>query len=223
MEHLTREALARLVDEEPSAEERTHLEACERCRDDLDGFQTQTEALGSLPDLMPPKGDWDELESRLVGEGLIRLGPAGNRITFQATWTQIAAAAVLFLAGTGMGAALTRGTPDPLPGDVAQAGALPVRQASNEDEATQVLADAEQQYVAALMQYRRLAGFEDDGAVNTDPVDRFAALEALFSATQAAVRQAPADPFLNGVLMSTMAERQATLRQISSSGQDNWF
>jgi len=36
------------------------------------------------------------------------------------------------------------------------------------------------------------------------------------------VRQAPADPFLNGLLASTMAEREATLRRISSS-QDNWY
>lgn len=223
MEHLTTEVLARLVDEDPTTGEREHLEACQACRDELEGLRTQTEALGSLPDLMPPRGDWDELESRLVGEGLIRVGPMGNRITLQATWTQIAAALVLFLAGTVLGAALTTGTPDALPGDLAQAGPLPVRQASDADEATRVLEEAEQQYLAALMQYRRLSGYEDEGGVNTDPVDRFAALEALMSASQAAVRQAPADPFLNGILMSTMAERQATLRQISASGGENWF
>ena len=214
---------ARLVDEAPTPRERQHLDGCEACREELDGLRAQTEALGSLPDLMPPTGDWDELESRLVGEGLIRVGPMGNRITLQATWTQIAAALVLFLAGTGLGAALGAGTPDPLPRDVARAGSLPVRQASDAEEATRVLEDAERQYLAALMQYRRLSGFEDEGGVNTDPVDRFAALEVLLSASQAAVRQAPADPFLNGVLMSTMAEREATLRQISSSDGDNWF
>jgi hypothetical protein len=42
------------------------------------------------------------------------------------------------------------------------------------------------------------------------------------AASQAAVRQAPADPFLNGLLASTLAEREATLRKISSGG-DNWF
>lgn len=223
MEHLSREALAGLVDEEPGAEQRRHLAECEPCRHELGALRAQTEALHSLPDLMPPHGDWDELESRLVGEGLIRLGPRGNRVTFQATWTQIAAALVLFLSGAGMGAALTKGTPDPLPGNISEAGALPVRTASDPEEATQILEDAERSYLAALMQYRRVSGFDDESGVNTDPVERFAALEALFSASQAAVRQAPADPFLNGVLMSTMAERQATLRQISAPGRDNWF
>ena len=55
-----------------------------------------------------------------------------------------------------------------------------------------------------------------------DQAGRMAALEYLFAATQAAVRQAPADEFLNGLLAATFAEREATLRRISTR-QDNWF
>jgi hypothetical protein len=55
-----------------------------------------------------------------------------------------------------------------------------------------------------------------------DPISRYAALEHLVSVSQAAVRQAPGDPFLNGFLASAIAERDAALRVVSA-GQDNWF
>jgi len=62
MRHLSNEDLARLVDEAPSPEERRHLARCHRCVAELDALREQTEALGSLPDLVPPRGDWRELE-----------------------------------------------------------------------------------------------------------------------------------------------------------------
>ena len=49
-----------------------------------------------------------------------------------------------------------------------------------------------------------------------------AALEHLVMVSQAAVRQAPGDPFLNGFLASAMAERDAAARMVSTR-QDNWF
>ena len=77
----------------------------------------------------------------------------------------------------------------------------------------------------ALMTYRELLGDAGAGAADgaEDPAARFAALEALVAASQEAIRHAPADPFFNGVLASTMAERQAAIRQISTSDDDSWF
>jgi len=96
--------------------------------------------------------------------------------------------------------------------------------ARSAEEAARILDDAEERYVNALAQYRRLGGTgSGDGGGGADPASRFAALEALVAAGQAAVRQAPTDPFINGILVSSMAERQATLRQISTAGTDDWF
>ena len=77
-------------------------------------------------------------------------------------------------------------------------------------------------YVNALAHYREVAADQGGDAAKADPRSRFAALEYLVAASQAAVRQAPTDPFLNGLLASTLAEREATLRRISTQ-QQNWF
>jgi hypothetical protein len=82
---------------------------------------------------------------------------------------------------------------------------------------------AEQQYVSAVSRYRELIEQQGGSGPVVDPVSRYAALEHLVSVSQAAVRQAPGDPFLNGFLASALAERDAAARQVSSVSRDNWF
>ena len=79
---------------------------------------------------------------------------------------------------------------------------------------------AEQQYVDAVSRYRQLLAAEGGESYSADPMSRFAALEHLVMVSQAAVRQAPGDPFLNGFLASAMAERvmSGPIRMPSSSG-----
>ena len=81
---------------------------------------------------------------------------------------------------------------------------------------------AEQEYVSAVSRYREVMETQGGDAVAVDPVTRYAALEHLVSVSQAAVRQAPGDPFLNGFLASALAERDAAARQVSAN-RDNWF
>jgi len=223
MGHLNPEILARLVDQTPEPEEADHLALCEACTTELEALRAQTAELGSLPELLPPQGDWRVLEARLRSEGLIRDPGLFARLGLAETpgWMRVAAAIVLFLGGTAFGAALTsrgasarlaslEGDPTPV--------ATPVSQEVAEDH----LQQAEQSYVSALAQYREVMADRGTGAATADPRNRFAALEYLVAASQAAVRQAPTDPFLNGLLASTLAEREATLRRISTQ-QDNWF
>ena len=209
MEHLSPETLARLADEAPTPEERRHLEACAACSAELEAMREQTRALGSLPELMPPVGDWRELEARLRSEGLVE-GPGLFRSLGLAQtpgWMKAAAAVLLFLGGTGTGAALTaRPSEGAVPAAAIHAGLSP----------------AEQQYVDAVSRYRQILAAEGGESVDVDPMSRFAALEHLVMVSQAAVRQAPGDPFLNGFLASAMAERDAAARMVSTR-QDNWF
>lgn len=216
MEHLTIEALAALVDEAPGAEEAEHLASCRSCREELEALRAQTEALGALPELRPPPGDWDVLEARLRSEGLVKDPGMLDVLTLARTpaWMRVAAAVVLFVGGTGLGAAVASRSPSGgLPG-------LASEEAANVEQAATAVRMAEQSYVNALTRYRQLLG--EQGEDTTDPRSRYAALEYLVAASQAAVRQAPADQFLNGLLASTLAEREAVLRRISSSG-DHWF
>ena len=217
MEHLSIDRLAALVDERPDAREATHLDECEACATELERLKEQTSALASLPEIVPPLGDWHVLEARLRSEGLVRDPGLFQRLGLAQTpaWMKVAAAIVLFLGGAGTGLA------------VAETGAVRLSdgtatEVSNVEDAASALRFAEQEYVSAVTRYRELlaqGGGEDVGA---DPISRFAALEHLVMVSQAAVRQAPGDPFLNGFLASAMAERDAALRMVSTK-KDNWF
>jgi len=215
MEHLTTEALAGLVDEVPVAEEQEHLEACEFCAAELVALRDQTQTLGSLPELLPPQEDWQVLEARLRSEGLVRDPGLLEKMVLARTpvWMRAAAAVLLFLSGTGTGAALATRS--------ATALSAPA-QATTVADAASVVRLAEESYVSAVAHYRELLAQGGGGEVGSDPISRYAALEHLVLVSQAAVRQAPGDPFLNGFLASARAERDAAARLVSNS-RDNWF
>ena len=221
MEHLTQDTLARLVDERPNPDERDHIKTCRRCAEALRAFRLQSEALGALPALRPPPGDWESLEARLVSEGLVRTTETFRRFGFAAApaWMQAAAAIVVFLGGTGFGLTLTNAaTSDETP----ESMSLPVSQVSSAEEAVRAVELAERAYMQSLARYRQWTG-GSDGPRAADPLSLLTALEGLLAASQEAVRLAPADPVFNGFLVNVLAERQEVLRQISTSGDDVWF
>jgi hypothetical protein len=225
MEHLSREALARLVDEAPGPGESEHLAACLACASELDALRAQTQALASLPEIRPPLGDWEVLEDRLRAESLIQHRGLLQRLTLAQTppWMRVAAAAALFVGGSTLGAGLASRAPTELrPEAASAAGVAQFTAAQDVDDAAAAVRIAEATYMSALTRYRQLLEEQGGSDVIGDLSSRFAALEYLVAAGQAAVRQAPADPFLNGLLASTMAEREATLQRISNR-QDNWF
>ena len=230
MEHLSLEALARLVDEAPFRSERQHLARCPDCSRELELLREQTEALGSLPDLRPAPGDWPALEERLKREGLLRTStPADTVIRLidrRRGWMQAAAAVVLFLAGSLSGAVLAPaewGQPtgggqvaagEMTAGGVSPAG-LTAADAATPEEAAEVLRLAEQQYRDAMLRYRALTRGPEAGTA-MDP-RRLAVLDAMLAMGQAAVQEAPDDPFLNGFLVSAVAEREAALNALFAS------
>ncbi len=238
MGHLTNEALARLVDDGPDEAEDRHLRECRICAEELAALRAQTEALGSLPAMRPPRGDWEALEARLLAEGLIDAPAERRSLTFPRPipggWvTQVAAALVLFLGGSVMGARFGGDSVTAGPG--LQGTSLPALAAGSDEssagsylttleEAAQEVQRTEQDYIEAMVRYRQLMEGAGQGAPSTyDPASRFAALEAISAASQAAVREAPTDPFLNGILASIMAERQSYVQTLNRSNEDNWY
>jgi len=218
MGHLTAETLARIVDEAPRAEEAEHLARCAACSRELQALKAQTEALHALPGILPPVGDWDVLEARLRSEGLIRDPGLFTRLGLAQTpgWMRAAAGIALFLGGTAVGAAVAaHGLPGTGP------GAAQLAENATVQDAADAVRVAETQYVTALTRYREILTKDGDDADAGDPTSRYAALQYLVAASQAAVRQAPADPFLNGMLASTLAESQAVASRMSK--KDNWF
>lgn len=230
MEHLSLEALARLVDETPFRSERRHLARCPDCSRELELLREQTEALGSLPDLRPAPGDWPALEARLEHEGLLRGSTPADTvlrlIDRRRGWMQAAAAVVLFLAGGLSGAVLapagwglqTDGgqvaAGEMEAGEASPAG-LAAAEAATPEEAAEILRLAEQQYRDATLRYRQLTRGPETEAL-MDP-RRLAVLDAMLAMGQAAVQEAPDDPFLNGFLVSAVAEREAALNALFAS------
>lgn len=215
MEHLSLEDLARLVDDPPTTDEMRHLGSCEQCAKELDALREQTRALGSLPEIMPPRGDWHAVEARLRSEGLIEDPGLFRKLGLARTpgWMKAAAAVLLFLSGTGTGVALASS------GGV---GPVALNDVATVEDAATAVRSAEENYVTAVSRYHELRARDGGPDLGVDPITRVAALEHLVMVSQAAVRQAPGDLFLNGFLASAVAERDAALRMVSS-GQDNWF
>jgi len=232
MGHLTTEAIARIVSEAPSPEETKHLEECTLCRAELEALTEQVEAVGALPDLRPPPGDWEALEGRLASEGLIRSSGLAVRASRwrSSGWLQAAAALVLFVGGAALGSGtLATGDNQNLALGEGPSGlelipvSSQVQPVSNLADAADAVHQAERRYMDALLQYRQLLDAQGDPTYVGDPTVRFAALEAIVAAGRAAVQQAPADPYLNGVLVGALAERQALLQKASLSPGDGVF
>ena len=229
MEHLSLEALARLVDETPFRSERRHLARCPDCSRELELLREQTEALRSLPDLRPAPGDWPALEERLEREGLLRGStPADTVIRLidrRRGWMQAAAAVVLFLVGGLSGAVLApagwlqtggeRVTAGEMAAGEGSPAGLTVTEAATPEEAAEIVRFTEQQYRDAMLRYRALTRGPDAGT----PMDprRLAVIDAMVAMGQAAVQEAPDDPFLNGFLVSAVAEREAALNALFAS------
>lgn len=230
MTHLKPDALVRLVDEPPAGEDREHLTGCRRCRDELRALKEQRRVLAGLPEVAPPAEAWDTLEARLRNEALIAEEAPGEgrspRSTGQrskrpAPWLQAAAAVVLFAGGAMVGAA-TRGGLEEAPFAMFATPEDALRSAEQFSlaEAQELVSVTHRWHLDAILLYRdRL---ERVGGTNpvADPVARFVAIEHLLSATEAAVRENPADPFLNGMLVSATAERRVALDGISLTSTD---
>jgi hypothetical protein len=229
MEHLTPTVLSRLVEEVPTAEERDHLSRCERCASELDALRGQTAGLAELPDVRPPRGDWESLEARLVAEGLVEAATpptAPGPRPYPARWIRAAASVAIFAAGAAVGVGATaRGIAARAEADSIPSTAIRLQPTTDPGAALAQMLDAERTYIDALSHYRHLIGAQGADEVAGDARVRYAALEDLVRAGQAAVSRAPADPFLNGLLASALAEREAVSRRLSGTvaGQDGWF
>lgn len=215
MQHLSDEDLARLADEAPTAEEAAHLAVCAECSDEAEKARAQLECLRTLGGLEPPAHQWPLLARRLRAEGLMGTETTGA-FGWRAAAPRIAAALVIFLAGGLSGSLLRGGVPAETP------AASPVASAMTPADAEAALVASEAAYVAALERYAELTtGDETD-----DPLNRLAALEGIVLTTRAALKEAPADPVINGYHLTALTQREAILRRMSSEARgsgDGWY
>ena len=215
MHHLNLETLARLVDESPDPAEASHLAECLVCREELHELRQQTRCLGELPMLEPPAHTWHALEARLGAEGLVR---ASRAPWYAVPALRMAAGIALFVLGGVTGAAFRGGEAPQMA--VVQPAAPTAQVPAAPISASRELRDAEAAYRAALSRHAEMAGAQ----YSANPVARLATLETIVLTTEEALRQAPADPVINGYHLAAVSQRDATLRNLTrASGEEPWF
>ncbi|HEY2027482.1 MAG TPA: hypothetical protein VGG78_10760 [Gemmatimonadaceae bacterium] len=218
MSHLSIDRLAALGDEQPTSAEAVHLASCEPCARELGAFRTLVAmAQAERTAIGLPLTRWESIADAMAREASPRRA---------ARWPMQAAAGLLLLAGGAMLGRTSAGAP-PLPGDTSP----PVRSASAstptplpQDTAFTSLDDARRAQLQSEATYQRAAAFlaQYDTAAPAEgsPVayrSRLAALDRVISASREAMRDAPHDPVINGYYLTTISQREATLRQLNTA------
>lgn len=227
MLHLPTERLAALGDDVPTLDEAAHLGTCTLCAHERAAYQSLIAmARAEREPFGLPLTRWDAIAVELSnGAKSVAAAVPDSRLTRR--MLQIAAA-LLLVAGGAMGGRVTAGArplPD-APGSVAAAGGAvqPVAHIDADstffasvDEARAAQQRSELLYQAAAS---FLARYDTTGAGDGSPVayrSRLAALDRVISTTREAMRQAPHDPVINGYYLTTLGQREATLRQLNTA------
>ena len=221
MLHLSAERLATLVDESPTPAELAHLASCADCTRERAMYRSLADlAASESTRIGAPLTRWESLAPALLADGVIddgRVLRLGARRT-RRPWLQ-AAAAVLFIAGGMMAGRYTAGaSPLPIGGSPTNVASLmdTTPRFSSTAEARQVLAQSQALYETAtafLAQQDTTSHAGDSpSAIRT----RLAAIEQTQDVMGEALKKAPYDAVINGYYLSTLGQREATLRQLNA-------
>ena len=230
MSHLSPERLAALVDESPTSAELAHLSGCGECARERAVYRNLGElAANESATIGAPLSEWTSLRRALVADGVVDTGRGGLPMVsrgMRSPWLQ-AAAAVLFVAGGMMAGRYSAGA-SLLPSDARGASAS-VANAGDSASAADSLArfasldEARQAQARAQLTYQSATAYiaqndttgrapESPGAMRT----RLAALDQAYRVMGQALDEAPYDPVINGYYLTTIGQREATIRQLNT-------
>ncbi|HEX4684172.1 MAG TPA: hypothetical protein VH277_15755 [Gemmatimonadaceae bacterium] len=234
MSHLPTERLAALVDETPTAAELAHLASCGECARERAAFQSVADLAGEEASRIGiPLTSWETLRPSLIADGMIADGTIADGtidgrggLRFRARqvrrpWLQVAAAALLVAGGTmagrysagaspfagrQLGAAAPAGQPTP--------DSLTSFRSIEDAVAAQSRAQAVYQSALTFIAQHDTAGQSAESAATIRT--RLAALDETGQVLSEARQKAPYDPVINGYYLTTMGQREATLRQLNN-------
>ena len=229
MLHLPAERLAALADDgEPAApEEAAHLDTCDACAAErrtyallVSGASLERRAIAA------PLTTWDGIAASLRAEGLLAAGPSVSRPASRPHMMRamrIAAAIALLAGGAVLGRASAVEGPLAIPTATADAGAgsrraddvlalIPDYRTAAEAEAALARYETAYQHAAAY-----LAGNDTSASIDGAAAyrTRLAALDRTTRTMREAMEQAPYDPVITGYYLTTLGQREATLRQLN--------
>ncbi len=233
MLHLSIDRLAALADEQPTADERRHLDGCADCAQEVAAHRSLLSMAGAERDVMGiPLTRWDALARKLREGGLITTAepmtvtaefatPVGKRRPSGRAMMRFAAAIMLVVGGAVMGRASTGA---PLLPDGVLAGQSASGGLFSEQEIPTAFASVEEaQQVKAFHEaaYRNAVAFlaNNDSVTRGTPAAmraRLAALDRVSRTMSEALRDAPYDPVINDFYIYSFGQREATLRQLNT-------
>lgn len=218
--HLPAERLAALGDEIPTNDEATHLASCDACARERSAYQTLVSmAHAEREPFGLPLTRWDAIATDLSRN----VGPVAARArSWQPALRMLQIAAALLLVAGGAMAGRASAGASVLSASTRVAQAPSDRQPSHSTTFSSA-DDARAAQQRSEVTYQQAAAFlaQFDSAGNSgSPVayrSRLAALDRVISTTREAMRQAPHDPVINGYYLTTLGQREATLRQLNTS------
>ena len=219
MSHLSTERLAALVNDPPTAAELAHLTSCRECAREREAFhQLSVMAAAERDRIGNPLTSWERLGPALARDA--ETMQARWRSGWGGAWRRAAAAVLLLVSGAALGRVSARGS-SPVPANAQASALMPLdstgRFTSLEDAMrAQAWSQTVYQQATAFVAQHDTAtktGGESPAGMRT----RLAALDRVLETTGAALNQAPYDPVINGYYLTTLGQREATLRQLRTS------
>lgn len=225
MSHLPDERLAALSDESPTQAELAHLAACDRCAGERAAYRSlRAVASSEQKRIGAPLSDWESLAPALRADGIIDTGEwrvARRPRRFSGVWSQAAAAVLIAIVGIAYGRYSAVGSvlPDAVHHPPATAAAVTdsVPAFSSIEEARAAQEHYESLYQSAalyLAQHDTLELSPDSPAAMRR---RLATLDEVGQTVRQALSQSPGDPVINGYYLTTLNQREATLRQLNAA------
>jgi hypothetical protein len=230
MSHLSTERLAALVDEQPSADEKTHLTHCADCARELEAHRSVVAMAGSERDAMQlPLTRWETLSHRLRTEGLItepNVAKTTRGLFERRAMLQVAAALLLVAGGVVLGR-FSAGA-SAIPGGMTDkgSGVSPAASAALRDSLPSTFAsidEANRWRSAYADAYQRTVTFlaENDSAARQAETPavmraRLSAMDRVSRTMREALNDAPYDPVINDFYLNSFGQREATLRQLNT-------
>ena len=232
MLHLPADRLAELGDEVPTSDEAAHLAACDACARERGAYQALVAmAHAEREPFGLPLTRWDAIAAQLsVAIHVPR--PDITPVRRSSRWMLQMAAGLLLVAGGAMIGRVSTGA-RALPGDEAAPSASvasigertqPVARFASDSAVFASVEEARAAQQRSEVLYQQAAAFlarvDTTGAGSGSPVpirSRLAALDQVISTTREAMREAPHDPVINGYYLTTLGQREATLRQLNTA------
>lgn len=230
MSHLSPERLAALADDAPTPAELAHLSVCPACAAEREAHRALVGlASAERTGISLPLTRWESLAPALEADGLVTRHAGGvgatGRNRHGRFWLQ-AAAAVLFIAGGTLFGRYTAGA-SLVPGLIDGPAAATRTAVANSDSVPATFASVQAARTArdhAQLLYQNattyLAQNDTTGAAAESPSamrTRLAALDRVSHAMRDALADAPYDPVINDYYLTTLGQREATLRQLNTA------